>query len=105
METCPDHPTDQRVRSARGQRYHRAASALRLRYHRARSARRLRRHRAGLTHRPRRLLSRLGTIAIVLVVATLIFIGGQWLLLEAPASASAFELGVAAHGADAVAGY
>jgi hypothetical protein len=42
---------------------------------------------------------------IVLVAAALIFIGGQWLLLEAPASASAFELGVAAHAADAVAGY
>jgi hypothetical protein len=104
METCPNHLTDHRAGSARGQRYHRAGSALRLRYHRARLAFRLRHHRAGSTRRPGRLLSRLGTIVIVLIVTTLIFIGGQWLLLEAPASASAFELGVAAHAADAVAG-
>jgi len=116
METCPNHLTDHRAGLTRGTRYHRAGSALRLRYHRARSALRLRyaragsalplrHHRAGSARRPRRLLSRLATIAIALVVATLIFIGGQWLLLEAPASGSGFELGVAVRAADAVAGH
>jgi len=115
METCPNHLTDHRAGLTRGTRYDRARSALRLRYHRARSAlrlrhrraesaARLRQHRAAATRRPRRLLSRLATIAIALVVATLIFIGGQWLLLEAPASGSGFELGVAVRAADAVAG-
>src|SRR4030095_1905574 len=91
METCPNHLTDYRAGSARG-----------LHYHRTGSARRLRRPRAGAIRRPRRLSSRLGKIAIALVVAMLIFIGGQWLLLEAPASG--FELGLAAHATDAVAG-
>lgn len=112
METCPNL-TDHRAGLARGTRYRRAesalrlryqraGSALRLRYHRAGSALRLRQHRATATRRPRRLLSRLGAIAIALVVATLIFIGGQWMLLEAPASG--FELGVAVRASDAVAG-
>jgi hypothetical protein len=101
METCPNHLTDHPAESARGLRYHRTGSALRLRYHRAGSAFRLRHpHRAGSAPRRRRLLVRLGTIVIALVVATLMFIGGQWLLLEAPASGSAFELGVAVRAAD-----
>jgi hypothetical protein len=91
METCPNHLTNHRAGSARGQRNHGARSAFRLRH-----------HRAGSTRRPRHLLSRVGKIAIALVVATLIFIGGQWLLLEAPASGS--ELGVAVRAADAVIG-
>jgi hypothetical protein len=91
METCPNHLTDHHAQSPRG-----------LHYHRTGSARRLRRHRAGSTRRGRRLISRLGKIVIALVVATLIFIGGQWLLLEAPASG--FELGVAARATGAVAG-
>ena len=113
METCPNHLTDHRAGLTRGTRYDRARSALRLRYrsaesalplHRAQSAARLRQHRAAATRRPRSLLSRLATIVIALVVATLIFIGGQWLLLEAPASGSGFELGVAVRAAAAVAG-
>ena len=91
METCPNHLTVYRVGSARG-----------LHYHRTGSARRLRRYRAGSTRRPRRLISRLGKIVFALVLATLIFIGGDWLLLESPASG--FELGVAARATDAVAG-
>jgi hypothetical protein len=91
METCPHHLTVRRAGSARG-----------LHYHRTGSARRLRHHHAGSTRRPRHLLPRLGKIVIAFVVATLIFIGGQWLLLEAPASGS--ELGVAVRAADAVIG-
>jgi hypothetical protein len=113
METCPNNLTGHRAGLARGMRdhrpgsalrlrYHRAGSALRLRYHRAGSALRLRQYRAASTRRPRRLLSRLGTIVIALVLATLMFIGGQWLLLDAPASG--FELGVAVRASDAVAG-
>jgi hypothetical protein len=49
--------------------------------------------------RPQRhLLSRLGTLLIVLVVVSLMFTGEHWLLLEAPASADGLVIPVHAAG-------
>ena len=41
-----------------------------------------------MKRRGHRLLSRVGTFLIVLVVISLIFTGERWLLLEAPAAAA-----------------
>ncbi len=56
-------------------------------------------HRARPAPRLRRLVSRLGMVAIALVVVTLIFIGEQWLFVDA--AGTGIELGVAVRAADA----
>jgi len=60
----------------------------RIKYRRARSARGL-----------RRLITRLSTLAIVLVITTVILFGQRWVLEKGPASV--IELGLAARAAEA----
>jgi hypothetical protein len=55
--------------------------------------------RAPPPRRARRLLARLGALAIAIAVATVIVIGQRWLLEDGPASA--IKLGLAAHAAEA----